>query len=370
MEFKVQKYDLLDELKLIQSVVETKTTIPILANVLLKTTGEGLGVVGTDLEVGIKSRCKAEVKEEGAITLPAKRLFEIIRLCPDKEMRFKTDPQLRTVITCGKGRWQVAGLPDEDFPVLPGPDKEANQIELPAATLNTMITRTIYCISTEDTKFTFSGALLIINPKNLTMIATDGHRLACVRRDTDVDIEEEVKLLIPKKAMSELQQLLPEAGQTVRLSRDETHLFFNLGSRLLVSRVLSGQFPNWETVMPKDNEAAFTVNRAQMGAVIRRVAILADERSRCIAIEVNGDGLALTAQKADTGDARETMEVQHSMPEGFQVGVNHQYLTDFLSSITEDSVEFRVKDPEHALLLKALSPEGASDEYVVMPMRI
>src|SRR5215467_12632275 len=210
MEFTVRKFDLLQELTLIQGVVERKTTIPILANVLVRAEGGELGVVATDLDIGLRSVCPSKTVVSGTITLPAKRLFEIVRALPDKEIKFKRGDANWVTVTCGTSRFRMAGLPQEDFPALPQPKGTA--IKVPAGALSKLITRTIFAISTEDSKYTLSGALLVLKPGSITMVATDGHRLAHVEKSEPFDdVSEEFRILVPKKAMGELVKMVAES---------------------------------------------------------------------------------------------------------------------------------------------------------------
>src|SRR5215831_9411335 len=285
MEFTVRKFDLLQELTLIQGVVERKTTIPILANVLVRAEGAELGIAATDLEIGLKSVCVSKTTVPGAITLPAKRLFEIVRALPDKEIKFKRGEANWVAVNCGTSRFRIAGLPQDDFPSLP--ETKSNIGKIPADVLAKVISRTICAISTEDSKYTLSGALLVLKPGSITMVATDGHRLAHVEKSEAMeDVSEEVKVLIPKKAMGELVRIIEENGETdtIGFSRDDNHLFFDIGRRLLISRMLTGQFPNYEAVLPRANDRIFTIDRDEITAAIRRVAILSDERSKTVKI--------------------------------------------------------------------------------------
>src|SRR5437016_2127676 len=277
MEFTVKKFDLLEELTLIQGVVERKTTIPILANVLIRAEGGELRVAATDLEIGLKSVCVSKTTVPGTMTLPAKRLYEIIRALPDKEIKFKRGEANWVTVTCGSSRFRIAGLPQDDFPTLPEPKSTVGKI--PAAVLAKLITRTIFAISTEDSKFTLSGALLLLKPGSMTMVATDGHRLAHIEKSEALEeVTEEIKVIVPKKAMAELVRMVSETADTdtIGFSRDDNHLFFDMGKRLLMSRMLTGQFPNYEAVLPRNNDRIFTVNRDEITAAIRRVAILSD----------------------------------------------------------------------------------------------
>src|SRR5437870_5963776 len=238
MEFTIRKFDLLQELTLIQGVVERKTTIPILANVLVRAEGSELGVAATDLEIALKSVCISKTTVPGTMTLPAKRLYEIIRALPDKEIKFKRGEANWVTVTCGSSRFRIAGLPQEDFPALAEPKSTAARI--PGDVLAKLISRTIFAISTEDSKYTLSGALLLLKPGSITMVATDGHRLAYIEKsETLEDVSEEIKVLVPKKAMGELVRMISEGGdiESIGFSRDDNHLFFDMGKRLLISRM-------------------------------------------------------------------------------------------------------------------------------------
>jgi DNA polymerase-3 subunit beta len=370
MEFTVRKFDFLQELTLIQGVVERKTTIPILANVLVRAEADGLGIIATDLEIGLKSVCAAKTTTPGVMTLPAKRLYEIIRALPDKEIKFKRGDANWVTVTCGTSRFRIAGLPQEDFPVLPEP--KASSVRIPAEILSKLITRTIFAISTEDSKYTLSGALLVLKPGSITMVATDGHRLAHVEKTEELeDVSEEIRVLVPKKAMGELVRMISESADTEKIgfSRDDNHLFFDLGKRLLVSRMLTGQFPNYEAVLPRNNDRTFAVDREEITAAIRRVAILSDERSRTVKVAVAGGSLEITASHSDLGEAHETIEIEYNK-EDLQVGFNYQYLLDFLTTADETQVNFEFKDSESAAQLRSIPSTDYNYRYVVMPMRI
>ena len=370
MEFTTRKFDLLQELTLIQGVVERKTTIPILANVLVHAEGGELRIAATDLEIGLKSICASKTTVPGTVTLPAKRLYEIVRALPDKEIKFKRGEANWVTVTCGSSRFRIAGLPQDDFPALPEPKAAVGKI--PADVLAKLITRTIFAISTEDSKYTLSGALLLLKPGSITMVATDGHRLAHVEKaETLEDVSEEIKVLVPRKAMGELVRMISESTDAERIgfSRDDNHLFFDMGKRLLISRMLTGQFPNYEAVLPRNNDRIITVSREEIGAAIRRVAILSDERSHTVKLALTNGALEITASHSDLGEAHETLEVEYEK-EDLQVGFNFQYLLDFLTTADEPEVSFEFKDSESAAQLRAQPPSEYNYRYVVMPMRI
>jgi DNA polymerase-3 subunit beta len=287
-----------------------------------------------------------------------------------KEIKFKRNDANWVTVTCGSSRFRIAGLPQEDFPALA--ESKSNIVHIPAEILSKLISRTIFSISTEDSKYTLSGALLILKPGSVTMVATDGHRLAHVEKsETLEDVNEEIRVLVPRKAMGELVRMISESADTekVGFSRDENHLFFDLGKRLLVSRMLTGQFPNFEAVLPRSNDRIFAVNREEVTAAIRRVAILSDERSRTVKITVTSGVLEITASHSDLGEAHETLEIDYNR-ENLQVGFNYQYLLDFLTTADDAEINFEFKDSESAAQLRSLPTTDYNYRYVVMPMRI
>jgi len=370
MEFTVRKFDLLQELTLIQGVVERKTTIPILANVLVKAEGGELRIAATDLEIGLKSVCVSKTTVPGTVTLPAKRLYEIVRALPDKEIKFKRGEANWVSVTCGSSRFRIAGLPQEDFPALAEPKSTLGRI--PSEVLAKLISRTIFAISTEDSKFTLSGALLLLKPGSITMVATDGHRLAHIEKSEPLEeVTEEIKVLVPRKAMSELVRMISERTDADRIGfgRDDNHLFFDMGKRLLISRMLTGQFPNYEAVLPRNNDRVVTVNREEIASAVKRVAILSDERSRTVKLMLANGSMEITASHSDLGEAHETLEVDYEK-EDLQVGFNYQYLLDFLTTADEPDVSFEFKDSESAAQLRTQPPSDYNYRYVVMPMRI
>ena len=369
MEFTVRKFDLLQELTLIQGVVERKTTIPILANVLVRAVDGELSILATDLEIGLKSSCPIKITTPGSLTLPAKRLYEIVRALPDKEIKFKRGDGNWVTMTCGSSRFRIAGLPQEDFPTIAEPTGKT--VKIGSEILAKLISRTVFAISTEDSKYTLSGALMLIKPGSITMVATDGHRLAHIEKSEPFEeVTEEIRVLVPKKAMLELVKMGEGSEkEKIEFSRDDNHLFFDMGKRLLVARMLTGQFPNFEAVLPRNNDRTFLIDREEIAAAVRRVSILSDERSRTVRLSISKGTLEVTASHSDLGEAHETMEVAYNK-EDLQVGFNYQYLLDFLGTADENQVSFEFKDSESAAQLRTASGTDCNYRYVVMPMRI
>src|ERR1017187_5544125 len=283
MEFTVNKADLVRELSLSQGVVEKKTTIPILSNVLLEASGDRLYLTATDLELGLRTSCPAKVKKEGSGTIPARKLLDYVRLLPDADITVKFAENHWASFNCGRSRTRIAGMSRESFPELPPMPETVARI--PIKQLTAMITRTTFAISMEESRFTLNGALLLLGEKGLTMVATDGHRLAYTHSNSGG--QGSYRSLIPRKAMTEITRLSDGAADDAQagFAGDDNHLFFEFGPRLLITRKLTGNFPDYDRVLPQDNSHVATVSKDEAKAAIERVAQFADERSRAIRVQ-------------------------------------------------------------------------------------
>jgi DNA polymerase-3 subunit beta len=371
MEFTVAKTDLVRELSLSQGVVEKKTTIPILSNVLLEAAGDRVTLTATDLELGIRCSCPATVKKPGAGTVPARKLLDFVRLLPDAELTMKFLENHWANITCGRSKTRMAGMSRESFPELP-------QMPEPIASLSikklaSMISRTAFAISMEESRFTLNGALLVMRPEGIILVATDGHRLAFVQSASENgNVQQPFRALVPKKAMAELSKLADDASDETRLAlaADDNHLFFQVGHRLLLTRKLTGNFPDYERVLPKDHIHSARLQRDDIRSAIERVAQFADERSRAIRVKFAAGEVQVFSQSVEMGESEETVLGDYQGPD-LEIGFNAQYLLDFLRAIPQDQVSFELKDQKSAGELRPAG-ENIPDQYryVVMPMRI
>jgi DNA polymerase III subunit beta len=370
MEYSVKKYDLLEELSLTQGVVERKTTIPILSNLLCEAKGNRLTITATDLELSIRTSCEAKVKKDGAGTIPAKKLLELVRLLPDEEIRFKLLENHWMQITCDRRNYKLVGMSKDNFPALP--DFPHALVKIPAKLLAAVIAKTTFAISLEESRYTLNGALLVVKPNSLTMVATDGHRLAMVETDHKFEgLATETRVLVPKKAMNEVQRLAAESGDdaTVDFAQDESHLFFQFGGRLLTCRKLTGQFPNYEAVLPRDVNKTVSIERNELQDALRRVSQLADQRSHAVKFVLAKEGLEISASSPEYGEAKEAIEKEYK-GEPISIGFNAQYLLDFLAAAPDGPISFELKDEQSAGQLRPLGDESTRYRYVVMPMRI
>jgi len=370
MEFSVKKFDLLEELQYTQGVVERKTTIPILSNLLVEAKGNRLTITATDLELSIRTSCEAKVKKEGAGTIPAKKLLELVKLLPEEEIKFKLLDNHWVHITCDRRNYKLVGMSKENFPALPGFPHA--MVKIPAALLSDVIAKTTFAISLEESRYTLNGALLVLKPASLTMVATDGHRLAMVERDHKFEgFSNETRVLVPKKAMTEVQRLAQGTGADgqVEFAQDESHLFFQFGGRLLTSRKLTGQFPNYEAVLPRDANKTLVLEKAELQSALRRVSQLADQRSHAVKFMMSTEGLEVSSSSPEYGEAKEIIEKEFK-GETIAIGFNAQYLLDFLAAAAEGQISFELKDEQSAGQLRPVGDETSRYRYVVMPMRI
>jgi DNA polymerase-3 subunit beta len=370
MEFTVSKSDLVRELNLSQGVVEKKTTIPILSNVLIETADDRVNLTATDLELGIRCSCAAKIKRAGSGTVPARKLLDYVRLLPDAELQVKFLENHWANLTCGRSRTRIAGMSRESFPELPAPPEAI--AELPAGLLASMIAKTIFAISTEESRFTLNGALMVLRGDGLAMVATDGHRLSMIENDELPGLGGSTRALLPRKAMQEILKLAQETGPEaiVKFSGDDNHLFFQLGDRLLISRKLTGSFPDYERVLPKEHPHRITLPRDEMRSAIERVSQFSDERSRAIRLQVGPGEIKFYSSLSDTGESEESLGVDYDGG-NVEIGFNAQYMLDFLRAVPESEVSFHFKD---AVSAGELRPAGDDVKYtyryIVMPMRI
>ncbi|MBZ5547388.1 MAG: DNA polymerase III subunit beta [Acidobacteriia bacterium] len=370
MEITVSKFELLRELTATQGVVERKTTIPILSNYLFEAAGDKLSLTATDLDLSLRTSCSAKVKKEGACTIPARKLYDYVRLLPDAEITIKLLENHWVSIRCGRSNTKMVGMARSNFPSLPV-FPAAGVVKIPAAVLRSMIAKTGFAIASEESRYTLNGALMVLKSESITMVATDGHRLAHIERAGEKfeGVSGEMKTLVPKKAMDELKSLLDSDVETIDFAKDESTLFFRVGPRLLTSRQLTGQFPNYEAVLPKDNTKSITVHGEELGAAIARVAQFADERSRAVRLRLEKGELKLSASSTETGESEDSIEVEYN-GDPMAIGFNAQYLTDFIKATGAGDVKLELKDPQSAGQLRPAEGEEYKYRYIVMPMRI
>jgi DNA polymerase III subunit beta len=373
MEISVSRQDLLKELTATQSVVERKTTIPILSNFLLEAEGDRMLITATDLDQAIRTSAAVKVKKAGACTIPARKLYDYIKLLPDGDISIRLLENHWVQIRSGRSNTRMVGMARANYPQVPEfPTVAVTSISVPA--LRTLIARTVFAISNEESRYTLNGALLIIKAESLSMVATDGHRLSFVEKPNETleGISGEKRVLIPRKALQELQLLLAATeAEKIEFADDEHTLFFRVGHRTLSSRKLSGQFPNFEAVMPRDNSKFAVVRSSELSAAIQRVAQFADERSGAIRLRLESNELKISANSTESGESEDTIDTPYA-GESISVGFNSVYILDFLKALdNEGEVRLEFKDSQSAGQMRPEDPDAEYRyRYVLMPMRI
>jgi DNA polymerase III subunit beta len=373
MEISVSRQDLLRELTATQSVVERKTTIPILSNFLLEAEDDSLKITATDLDQSIKTSCATKVKKAGSCTIPARKLYDYIKLLPDGDISIKLMENHWVQIRSGRSNTKMVGMARANFPQVPA-FPETSVTKIPAASLKGMISKTIFAISNEESRYTLNGALLILKVESMAMVATDGHRLSYVEKsgETLANVSGEKKTLIPRKALAELQSLLSSSdAESIDFADDEHTLFFRIGHRVLTTRKLSGQFPNYEAVMPRDNTKFVVVRSQDLMGSIQRVAQFADERSGAIKMRLEQNELKISSSSTDAGESEDTIETPYNF-DPIVVGFNSAYMIDFLKAVgNEGEVRLEFKDAQSAGQMRPEDPgEDYKYRYIIMPMRI
>ena len=371
MEITVSKAELLRELTATQGVVERKTTIPILSNYLFEAGGDKLSLTATDLDLSLRTSCNAKVKKEGACTIPARKLHDYVKLLPDADITIKLLENHWVSIRCGRSNTKMVGMARSNFPSLPA-FPTAGVVKIPGQVLRSMIAKTGFAIASEESRYTLNGGLMVLKPESITMVATDRHRLSHVERPGEKfeGVSGEMKTLIPKKCMDELKSLLDSTdAEVIEFAKDESTLFFRIGQRLLTSRQLTGQFPNFEAVLPKDNNKSITLHGDELSQAISRVAQFADERSRAVRLKLEKGELKLSASSTETGESEDSLEIDYN-GDALTIGFNAQYILDFLKAVGAGDVKLELKDAQSAGQLRPAEGEDYKYRYIVMPMRI
>jgi DNA polymerase-3 subunit beta len=369
MEILVRRNDLVKELQLVQGIVERKNSIPILSNVLAEARSGELRIAATDLDVSLRCGCAAQVVEEGAVTLGAKKLYEIVRSLPDSDVSVKVEGDAWARIKCERVEFKMAGLPREDFPSIPEA-RAGKAVDLPVGVLRSLIQRTSFAITAEDARYYLAGALLVLDKESAAMVATDGHRLAWAQKSTTLKVAEPTRVLVPRKAITELARLVEDMGgdEAVSFHQGEGHLIFAAGGRTLASKMVEAQFPAYEKVVAVTGDKKVSVGREVLQSAIRRVSLLSSERGRAVRLSLEEGRLEVSASSPELGEARESLPLEYA-GETVEIGFNAQYLLEFLGVVGTAEVALEVKDAESQGILRPVGEEGGDYRYVVMPMR-
>lgn len=368
MDLTLNRTALLDEIQLIQGVVERRTTIPILTNVLLSAEGDRLHLAGTDLDVTVFTQCPAAVRNEGRTTINGKMFLDLVRSLPAETLDLSCQEN-RVEVRSGTFSFQLASLDPADFPTLPEvPDGQGIAVSLEL--LHRMIDYTSFAVSAEEGHFQYNAALLLPTPESLQMVATDGHRLAWVQAPFSAPAAPFEQQLLPRKLLLQLRRLALAEGTPLYIARGENHLAFKFGDRVLLSRVLEARFPQYERVLVRDNQLHAMIGRQDFQASLRRVALLASERTRGVQLQFDEDSLALTSVGFDLGQAAEVIPCRYHGP-STRVLVNATYVLDFLAAVECANIEIQLRDGDGPVVLKPTDPDPPLTDslYVIMPIR-
>lgn len=363
MKFSVSKEKLLAGLQTVQNVVSTRTTLPILSNVLLQAEGDQLRLTTTDLDVGVSGGITAQIEKPGATTLPARRLANIVRELPAAEIVVEVDSKNVASIRCGQSFFKILGLPEEEFPPLPK-QTNARTFTIGQGILRDALKKTSYAISTDETRYVLNGILFSFKENKLTLVATDGRRLALVDLEVEFPRSQEIDIIVPTKAVTELGRLLGDEGE-VRLSVEDNQVAFQIGDTLLASKLIEGNYPNYRQVIPAEAKERVTLERELFLNAVHRVALLSSEKSNSVKLVFTKNNIEIAANTPDVGEARESLAVAYKGRE-FSIAFNPEFLQAPLRVLTNDEVYLDMIDEMSPGVIKIQSPFL----YVLMPMRI
>ena len=370
MKFTIVQHDLLEGLQKVIGVVPTKSTTPVLENVLFELSDEKLRMTGTDLEVTVTTEVvPQEIQEEGAVALPARVITEMLRSLPDIPIQVESDSGYKIKITTEQGFYQISGISRENFPDIPKP-AEDHVVNLSNEKLSRMLAKTIFAVSVDELRPALMGVFIQILGDEFRMVATDGHRLSKII-DTDFQSDTDpIRMIIPPKAVQLAIKNIDEQGQT-RLVVDSSTVGFNFGNTTLYSRLVEGQYPDYERVIPRDNEKKLVVNKQLLMASVKRVSLFSSQLTRQIRFSLVPQKLTILSEDIDMGgEAREELNVNYQ-DESMEIGFNSHYLADIIKQIDTDEIEFQLKSPISAALITPVEQdENESFTMLLMPIKL
>jgi DNA polymerase III subunit beta len=366
MQIRVEKDTLLNAVAQIQGVIETRKTLPILSHMLVEATDNQIILFSTDLEVGIRVGINAEILEAGVVALPAKRFHDILRELPPSPLKIAVDQDLVLTIRCERAEFRLKGMPKEDFPQLP--NMEGGEVlSLPKELLKDMILKTIFAISSDQTRYSLAGVFFQIKD-DLRMVATDGHRLAITRRPrTEIAGDLNKEAIIPKKALTEILRMIRDDEDAVKVHFVDSQIIFQFQHSTLVSRLIEEQFPNYSAVIPQPGDKKVIVKKDPFWGALKRTSAIAGERATPTRIDFKKKQMLVTCTNMDLGEAKESVDIEYD-GDDVMVGFNAKYLMDFLGAIEEDQILIHLTDSLSPTLFQPLGKD--SYQCVIMPMRI
>jgi len=371
MKLTMKKEELLKGLQRIQGVVEKKNTMPILSNMLLVADDRGVEIIATDLEIGLRGRYTAAIDKTGAVTVSAKKMYEIVRELPAEDIQIKVEENNWVRIQTGHSQFKLVGLPREEYPALPDVAEEG-MIVIEGDTLRDMIKKTLYAVGENDARYVLNGLFVHMTQTkgglNIRMVGTDGHRLSMIDRVVDAKHKEE-SIIIPKKAMVELRRLLEEDAPKIelRLGFSKNHALFKRDGLVMVSKLIDGNYPNYMQVVPAKSTKKVTVSKDVFTHAVKRVSILSKEKTNAVKLQLEPGQLVLSTNNPEVGEANEEMAVDYK-GEAITIGFNSRYLMEVLMAMDRENISLELSDA----LSPCLITEEGDENYkcVVMPMRV
>jgi len=363
MKLRFSKEKFLDGLQQVQNVVSSRSTLPILSNALIRASKDGVTLSTTDLDLGVRCSIEAEVIREGATTLPARRLFTIIRELAHSEVEMEVDDKNIATIQCGGSHFKIVGLPESEFPQLPKL-AGAKSFTVDQKVLKDALKKTSYAMSTDETRYVLNAILLNLKDDKLVVVATDGRRLALVEYELDLPKGTHGDLLVPCKTVTEVLRLLKDKG-TVTISFTENQISFEMDGTQLVSKLVEGNYPNYRQVIPNETKERISLERETFHLAMRRASLLVSEKNHAVKLFFSKNNLSITANSPDVGESRESLAINYKGPE-ITIGFNPDFMMDPLRNLENDEIFFELTDELSPGVLKINGPFL----YVIMPLRV
>ena len=368
MRLTISREKLQEGLNAVTASIPGKTTLPVLANILVETTERGIKLSGTDLDIAVSTEVAADIESSGAVTIPAKKLSEIARELPPAPVKIAAIGEQRITLECGRARFKLLGLPRDEFPTFPVV-KFDESWRIRSGDLQKLISHTMFAVSTEESRPILNGVLWELRPNRMGMVATNGHRLAKMDVPITSDSAPSNDLIVPPKALEQVRRLFP-AEEELEIGRGENHIGFRSPFTAVYTRLIEGPYPNYEQVIPKDNDRVAIVDKTSLVSALKRMSVVASDQTHRIRLSFNAGMLKFSVQTPDLGEAQDELPIRFSGDQ-LDIGFNASYLLEILRYIPTDDVRITLKAPERAATLE---PEGWSDPAsylcLVMPLRL
>src|SRR5881227_2268274 len=366
MRFTISREKLQEGLAAVTPTTPPKTTLPVLANILVETTERGIRLSGTDLDIAVTTEVAADVETQGAITIPAKKLSEIAKELPPSPVKIATSGEQRVTLDCGRSHFKILGLPRDEFPNFPTVKFDASW-RIRSGDLQKLISHTAFAVSNEESRPILNGVLWELRPDNMRMVATNGHRLS--KMDVPAKGGSTADLIVPPKALEQIRRLFA-ADEALEIARSDNHIGFRAGGTLVFSRLIEGPYPNYEQVIPRENDKVATVDKAAMAAALRRMSVVASDQTHRIRLAFSGGAVKFSVQTPDLGEAQDELAVTYE-GEPLEIGFNATYLLEILKYMPTDEVRITFKAPERAATVEPVGwDDPASYMALVMPLRL